>query len=412
MNRILSSTRAAIVLLIGAVLAVSASCTMKGQDPPPLSGPSEFATAIAVSVTPDVLPLDGASQSLVTIIARDATSKPLRNVSIHAEISVDGLRADFGSISARNLVTDSNGRATLVYTAPAVPAGPAVDTGTVVAIEITVIGTDFGNSVYPRLATIRLIPPGVVVPPDGLQPAFTFAPKAPTDHQNVLFDASTSTASSSNPIASYSWNFGDGGSGSGRTTAHAFDSAGSYVVTLTVADGYSRTATTTQTVEVAGGTTPTASLVFSPAAPAVGQDVNFNAAASRPAPGRTIRTYAWDFGDGTLKTTTTAAASHDFLAAGNYIVTLVVTDDAGRVAITTASVTVTGGASSGQVAAPNVVGLTQAAATTALTTAGLSATVTPVSNSAPVGTVIFQNPVAGTLVATGSSVAISVSVGP
>jgi PKD repeat protein len=340
MNRILCSTRVAIVLLIGAVLMASASCTMKSQDPPPLSGPSEFATAIVVSVTPDVLPLDGASQSLVTIMARDATGKALRNLSLHVEISVDGLRADFGSISARNLVTDSNGRATLVYTAPAVPAGPAVDTGTVVAIEVTAIGTNFSNSVSPRLATIRLIPPGVVVPPDGLQPKFTFGPTAPTDHQTVLFDASTSTASSNNPIASYSWNFGDGGSGSGRTASHAFNSAGTYVVTLTVADGFSRTASTTQTIEVSGGATPTASFLTSPSTPRVGENVNFNASASRPATGRTIRTYEWDFGDGVQKTTTTPATTHDYDTAGTFAVTLVVTDDAGRQEVATGSVTV------------------------------------------------------------------------
>ena len=54
-----------------------------------------------------------------------------------------------------------------------------------------------------------------------------------------------------------------------------------------------------------------------------------------PAPGRTIRTYAWDFGDGTQKTTTSPTTTHDFVKAGAYTVTLVVTDDAGRQGVAT-----------------------------------------------------------------------------
>src|SRR6185436_11908679 len=66
------------------------------------------------------------------------------------------------------------------------------------------------------------------------------------------------------------------------------------------------------------------------------------------------------------------------------------------------------------VAVPNVVNLTQAAATTALGNAGL--TVGTVSNAAsttvPAGSVISENPGAGTLVAPGSAVALVVSSGP
>ena len=43
-----------------ALVAVSA-CTMKKQEAPGLSGPSEFGTAITVTVTPDVITQDGAS---------------------------------------------------------------------------------------------------------------------------------------------------------------------------------------------------------------------------------------------------------------------------------------------------------------------------------------------------------------
>ncbi len=339
MNRIYFVTRTIAGGILAAAVTASTSCTMKSQDAPPLTGPSEYGTSISVTVSPDVLTLDGSSQSLVTVTARDANGSPLRNLSLRAEIAVAGVKADFGSLSARNLVTGADGRATLVYTAPAAPSGPSVDPNTTVDILVTPIGTDAGNASV-RLASIRLVAPGVVIPPDGLQPRFTVTPSAPADHQVVLFDASTSTAPPNNPILTYSWNFGDGRTGSGKTATHSFDNPGTYVVTLTVGDSFNRTATTSQTLDVAGGAAPSATFITSPSAPRVGENVNFNAAASRPATGRTIRTYDWDFGDGEQKSTTSAITSHDYQVAGAYSVTLVVTDDVGRTAVATGSVTV------------------------------------------------------------------------
>jgi PKD repeat protein len=49
-------------------------------------------------------------------------------------------------------------------------------------------------------------------------------------------------------IASYSWQFGDGDSGSGETTSHTYDGGGTYDVTLTVADDDGETDSTTQSV--------------------------------------------------------------------------------------------------------------------------------------------------------------------
>src|SRR4029077_8928732 len=67
-----------------------------------------------------------------------------------------------------------------------------------------------------------------------------------------------------------------------------------------------------------------------------------------------------------------------------------------------------------QVAVPNVVGLTQAAATTAITNANLTlgTVTTQSSTTVPSGSVISQNPTSGTQVATGSAVNLVVSSGP
>jgi PKD repeat protein len=315
--------------------ALVASCTMNDQEAPPLTGPSEFARSIVVQVSPDVLSQDGASQSLITVIAKGPNGEPLRDVQMRAEIHVNGTPVDFGSLSQRTLFTNAEGRATAVYTAPPGPA-VGVDTGTIVDIVVRPFGTDFNNATI-KTAAIRLVPPKIVIPPDGLSAAFTFAPTTPVDNQDVFFDASTSRGS----IASFSWDFGDGAHASGRTTDHSFDLAGTYHVTLTITDEFGRTATATQQVTVSAGTIPTAVFVFSPTSVRVGQNIAFNASGSRAGVGQTIESFTWDFGDGAPRVTTgEPTINHAFTVANTYNVTLLVTDSSGKFATVTVAITV------------------------------------------------------------------------
>lgn len=322
---------------IFAVLTVPA-CTMKDQDPPPIGGPAELGTSVTLAVSPDVLRQDGASQSVVTVTARDHAGQPVRNMSLRAEIEVNGVSADFGSLSARNVVTGSDGRATLVYTAPSsVPNSP--DTGTMVNIVVVPSGSDFNNA-WPRTAAIRLVPPNNVPPPAGLEPSFTFTPSTPLESQNVFFDATPSRSPSTNPIALFAWDFGDGRSGSGETTTYSYRAPGTYFVRLTVSDSFGRSASTTRTITVGQATAPTATYVFSPTNPRVGSATFFNASASQPAAGRRIVSYTWDFGDGVIETTASPTASHTYSVARTYTVTLLVTDDIGRTATFSSAVTI------------------------------------------------------------------------
>jgi hypothetical protein len=307
------------------------SCTMQEVDPPDLAGPSEFGTSIVVQTIPDVLQQDGASQSLITITARDPNGQPVRNVSLRAEIRVDGVPTDFGTISARNLVTGSDGRATLVYTAPVSPS-IGVDTFTIVDIVVTPIGSDFNNSA-PRLASIRLVPPGVVVPPAGLDPYFSFNPTTAADHEPIVFtacnDLARPCAPANNPIASLRWDFGDGETANGTQVTHAYDTPGTFVVRFTITDAIGRSASTTQTITIEAGADPTGTFSVSPNNPLPGQLVSFNALAVRAAPGRRIVSYVWDMGDGSPNKSG-ISITHTYPLVGNYSVTLVATDDVGR----------------------------------------------------------------------------------
>jgi Tol biopolymer transport system component len=63
------------------------------------------------------------------------------------------------------------------------------------------------------------------------------------------FDATAST-DSDGTIANYSWDFGDGTSGSGKIIGHTYAAAGSYAVTLTVTDNAAATATLSKPITV------------------------------------------------------------------------------------------------------------------------------------------------------------------
>jgi len=64
---------------------------------------------------------------------------------------------------------------------------------------------------------------------------FTWSPLVPMVSDVVTFDGSASTPDGGTSV-SYSWDFGDGGTGSGETATHTYSAWGNYTVTLNVTD--------------------------------------------------------------------------------------------------------------------------------------------------------------------------------
>jgi PKD repeat protein len=304
------------------------ACTVHKQETPPLTGPSELGTAIVVTVSPDVLVQDGASQSLIQITARDSNGQPMRNASLRVEVAVDGAIADFGSLSARNVVTDANGRASVVYTAPPAPVF-AIVTDTIIEVLVTPAGTDFGNAL-PRSVKIRLTPPGNVGQPESpFRPDFV-APGAVVGTQ-VVFDAivvDASGADATAQVGSYQWSFGDGSTASGRSVTHTYRDVGTFAVSLTITDVLGRTRRVTHSMAVTQGQLPVAQIVVSPASPIVNQTINFNGSGSTAEPGHRVTGWDWTFGDGSAAGG--PLVTHSYHDTGTYTVTLQVTDDVGR----------------------------------------------------------------------------------
>jgi PKD repeat protein len=169
-------------------------------------------------------------------------------------------------------------------------------------------------------------------------PAATFSV---TTHQPgralspVHFDGSASNELGGS-IASYSWNFGDGSpAGTGATLTHAFRSAGTYPVVLTVTDPNGRTAQISHQVVVVG--VPHAKLTVKPTHPAQGAAMRFSAAGSTDV-GSRITSYGWEFGDG--HSAFGRSVRHTYAKPGKYIATLAAVDASGAGSVEVVLVTV------------------------------------------------------------------------
>jgi PKD repeat protein len=317
-------TTTRLFMVAAAALALLPGC-VKSVDVPAFAGPSTFAHAILLQVDRSVLTQNGVDFTDIRVTSTGPNGQS-ENIPLRAQVFVDGVAQDFGTLSTKTPITP----ATVRYTAPPSPSLAAGQTTSTVTISFTpTISGDF-RSETSREVDIQLVPQGVILPTNpNLAASFSITPAAPQAFQTAQFDASTTTNNGApcGLACTYSWNFGDGTTATGITTTHAFRTVAVFAVTLTVTDARGAQATRTQSVTVGTPTPPTASFTMSPTPAPVNVDVFFNASASRAVgPGRAIVSYSWNFGDGSTGSGVTV--THRYQGVGTYIVTLTVTDDA------------------------------------------------------------------------------------
>ena len=156
-----------------------------------------------------------------------------------------------------------------------------------------------------------------------------------TSNCNVLtcsFNASTSTALS---IATYSWNFGDATTGTGKTPSHTYAIAGTYAVTLTVTDPNGTSVKVSNVIVGGAGNQPPVAN-FTITCPTL----HCAADGSSSTDDAGIVLYTWDWGNGRSESHVRATANNTWAAAGVYNVTLTVRDGGGLTNSLTKQVTI------------------------------------------------------------------------
>lgn len=142
-------------------------------------------------------------------------------------------------------------------------------------------------------------------------------PKASFDFTTNGLQANFVDTSTNSPT-DWSWLFGDGGSSTSQNPIHTYPDSGNYTVTLIAKNGSGQD-TASKIVTVSKGSTPVAKFAFS----VNGKTVNFVDQSTG-----TPTSWSWDFGDGSLPDTRQNPV-HTYNSAGNFTVTLTVTNAAG-----------------------------------------------------------------------------------
>ncbi|MBE0636480.1 PKD domain-containing protein, partial [Candidatus Bipolaricaulota bacterium] len=166
---------------------------------------------------------------------------------------------------------------------------------------------------------------------------FTAVPSAVVPGEIVAFDASGSL-DGDGWIAAYHWDFGDGTSAQGVVAEHQYAVAGTYAVTLTVADNGDAMGTVqSEMLVIDTNQAPQPQLVLSTTALDPGDTLVCSAAGSIDPDGEIVA-YEWSFGDGAQASG--ATASHVYTTEGSYRVRLTAIDNQGAMQATERAITV------------------------------------------------------------------------
>jgi len=144
----------------------------------------------------------------------------------------------------------------------------------------------------------------------------------------------TATVAGGTPPFSYSWDFGDGTTGTGNPVTHTYATLGFYTVTLTITDTNGLHGSVSHII---GVSILQADYSFDPPSPISGQTETFTALATG---GIRPYTYSWDFGDHTTGTGNPVTHTYTVTVATTFTVTLNVTDSTAKTTSATHTITV------------------------------------------------------------------------
>jgi len=170
--------------------------------------------------------------------------------------------------------------------------------------------------------------------PPTIAASFDPAPLSVVVGESIHFTDTSNTDGS--PIVAWSWDFGDGETGSGQMISHTYAATGAYTVTLVVTDacGYADTVQVLSAATVVSACAPVsgATIAFSPAAPVTGATVTFTGTVAVTSTSPIA--YAWNFGTPSTRRKiaqgTSSVVTHTYDVSGTYTVVMTATNGCGE----------------------------------------------------------------------------------
>jgi len=147
------------------MVVAAAGCTLDSQKAPNFTGPSGLGLSLSVTATPDILPQDGSSQSVIRVTAMDGSNQPVVGLAVKTEVMFEVQIPPAQScpggttlvsagrclgLAGATMTTGGDGSASANWVSPGF-----LGTEVVATVRVTPVGSNFANS-QPRTAEILL----------------------------------------------------------------------------------------------------------------------------------------------------------------------------------------------------------------------------------------------------------------
>ncbi|MEW6368959.1 MAG: PKD domain-containing protein [Acidobacteriota bacterium] len=350
-----STAELCMLALVAVSLLTGLACKRdEVNEPGPPTGPSGASYFVSIFASPSVLPSNTGATSTITAILRKYDGSPIGGKPLRFEI-VDGSlnTINLGSLSQKNVTTDTAGVARTTYTVP------GADVEGYLWIRATWTDSPWTEQFFSTVPLSLRFKTGPPVSNEYPIASFEIVTPGPYDvNQEITFDGKASE-DPDGIIVKWVWDFGDKRTLVSFETmenelptlnqpivTHKFKLAGSYVITLKVIDdlGAYDIAQDVIIVGDVSGLAPTACYVITTQTTTgydPDTDVQFDGSCSSD-PDGAIRRWDWNWGDGKYSWNAGYLVTHRWHKVGSYPVSLTVTDDSGLKGIISENITIGG----------------------------------------------------------------------